>query len=87
MEEGARLRTLPSKLYCFMVLAAISHLEILFLLLNKFLICRLLHISNNLSFKFLVLDYPAIENTDSFLWYRILMDLNVLCESYSSGFN
>lgn len=54
---------------------------------HMFLICRLLHTPNNLSFKSLVLDYPTIENTDSFLWYRILINLNVLCESYSTGFN
>lgn len=85
---GGRLRSPYSKLYCFMVLAAISHLIILFFSLHKLLICRFLHTPSNLaSIKSLVLDYPTIENTDSFLWCRILMDLNVLCESSSSGCN
>lgn len=63
-------------------------LEYPFFSLHKLLICRLLHTPSNLSFiKSLVLDYPTIGNTDSFLWCRILMDLNVLCESSSSGCN
>lgn len=87
LTEG-RLRSPHSKLYCFTVGVAISHLNILFFSLHKLLICRLLHTPSNLGFiKSLVLDYPTIENTDSFLWCRILMDLNVLCESSSSGCN